>query len=76
MKETYPRHNHDINWQFENDCIEYESNKKLYKYISIDANRFKVIVNRKFIGRSLSLSECVLMRDSAINENKFNVPQS
>jgi hypothetical protein len=59
------RHNRVIDWNFENDCTEYESNRSMYINIFIDANRFKVVVNRKFIGRSSSLAEAVLMRDNA-----------
>lgn len=60
-----PRHNRIIDWEFEKDCTEYELNRKSYIHISIDANRFRVVVNRKFIGRTSSLAEAVLMRDNA-----------
>lgn len=62
------RHNRVIDWEFEKDCIEYEQNRMWYINIFIDANRFKVVVNRKFIGRSSSLVAAVLMRDNASSE--------
>ena len=65
------RHNMAIDWDFEKDCEEYYSNRHLYKNISIDANRFKIMYNKKFIGRSSSLSESVSMRDNAERLNNI-----